>query len=209
MIKCVWKHYSLNCHPGGTSPALKIKRPRGTHSFASACNSPFTSPWVLYSDVKLGGKICIDERIKRKAIDFLTNVLTLCSPKEKGKTHSFLKPRHSRSKSPKLSGADWNVASARDSHHASEASNLELLAVQPENPDAPLSDTECHLQGFLDMRALGEHKAFQVHPVTSASWVVLDLFTEEPWSISKPVYVSILQKSPPPRSLLQPCPGQS
>lgn len=92
---------------------------------------------------------------------FLINVLTLCSSKGEDKTHSFPKPPHSWSKSPKLSWADWNVASAGDTHHASEVSNLELLAVQPKHPDAPLSDTECHWQGFPGMGALGEHKAFQ------------------------------------------------
>ena len=49
------------------------------------------------------------------------------------------------------------------------------------NPDAPLSDTECHLQGCQEMGALGEHKVFQfirslVHP-TSVDW-----FTEEQMS---------------------------
>lgn len=120
---------------------------------------------------------------------FLINVLTLCSSKGEDKTHSFPKPPHSWSKSPKLSWADWNVASAGDTHHASEVSNLELLAVQPKHPDAPLSDTERHWQGFPGMGALG------VPQVTSASWVVLDLFTEEQWGISKPVYPTLPSKA--------------
>lgn len=85
----------------------------------------------------------------------------MCSSKGEDKTHSFPKPPHSWSKSPKLSWADWTVASAGDTHHASEVPNLELLAVQPKHPDAPLSDAGCHWQGFPGMGALGEQKAFQ------------------------------------------------
>lgn len=90
-----------------------------------------------------------DEKIKRKATDFWINILTLCSPlRGEVKRHYFPKPPHSWSKSRKVSCADWNVALAGETHQASEVSNLEFLAVQPKNPDAPLSDSECHLQEF-------------------------------------------------------------
>lgn len=48
-------------------------------------------------------------------------------------------------------------------HHQAriELSDLELQVVQPRNPDAPLSDIECHLKGCQEMGVLGEHKAFQ------------------------------------------------
>ena len=41
------------------------------------------------------------------------------------------------------------------------------------NPEAPLSDVECHLQGLPEMRALGKEKV-SVHRGTSASVAVTE-----------------------------------
>lgn len=85
----------------------------------------------------------------------------------------------------------------------SELSNLEFPAVQPKNPDAPLSDIECHLQGFQNMGACGEHKVFQfirslLHP--ALLWAC-SLRTS--WAgFSKPVYPSHSSKATSSTKLL-------
>lgn len=39
-------------------------------------------------------------------------------------------------------------------------SDLEFPTIQPRNPEAPLSDVECHLQGFQEMGAFRPQKVF-------------------------------------------------
>lgn len=89
-----------------------------------------------------------DEKIKRKATDFWINILTFAVPWGVRSKDTIFQSPHIPGQKAQVSCADWNVALAGETHQASEVSNLEFLAVQPKNPDAPLSDSECHLQEF-------------------------------------------------------------
>lgn len=60
-----------------------------------------------------------------------------------------------------------------------ELSNPEFLTLQPNTLETPLSDPECHLQGVSGDGGLLENIKYASRRVISASYVVMDLFTEE------------------------------
>ena len=95
-----------------------------------------------------------------------------------------------------------NVASAGGTHCASEISTLEFLVVRPKNANAPLSDTECHLQGGQDLGALGEHKVFQsTRSLLQPTLRCAGSRRAVGQASQNQSILPVLQKLPPPQSL--------